>query len=180
MSCMPVNPASTRLEIGQETNSGSRSTSTTSIDGSHRRRYLAAVAPPKPPPSTTTRPRERSVLAQPPADKAAADAENFRKARRLNAFMPGSSALQRGEPGRQLLDLRVGIALGDLVHYGGRALAVAEAAQLRRQLVARHAGKRGEVLGRGLAAGTVTDGAGRGEVAAAAVLRAGERHGAGD
>src|SRR5260370_220375 len=99
----------------------------------------ACITPPHPcapltiKPSPTTRPREGSVLAQPPADKAAADAENFRKARRLNAFMPGSSALQRGEPGRQLLDLRVGIALGDLVHYGGRALAVAEVAQLRRQ-----------------------------------------------
>src|SRR5258706_15997039 len=98
MSDMPVKPASTRLETGQETKPESRSTSVTSIAGSHRRMYLAAVAPPKPAPTTTTRPRDFAVVAQPAAASAAAETESFRNSRRLRFFIVAASALQRGEP----------------------------------------------------------------------------------
>src|SRR5262245_17897816 len=81
---MLVKPASTRLEIGQETNPASRSTSTTSIDESHMRMYLAAVAPPKPPPMTTTRALEGALVAQPASETAPAA---FRKSRLLMAYL---------------------------------------------------------------------------------------------
>src|SRR6185295_19510715 len=105
MSDMPLKPASTRLEIGQETKPDSRSTSRTSMFGSHKRMYLAAVAPPKPAPITTTRPRAGRVVAQPVADSAAVDTENFRKSRRRIVFMVVPSALLRGEPRRKRVDL---------------------------------------------------------------------------
>src|SRR5688500_12777097 len=134
MSSMPVKPASTRLEIGQETNAASRSMRTTSILGSHMRMYLAAVAPPKPPPITTTRAVDGAGLAHPLRDTAPA---SFKKSRR---FMP--SPLLAGEPRRHRIDLRVAIALGDLVHHGGRALAVAEGPHLGCGVLARQPGER--------------------------------------
>src|SRR5258706_5375632 len=69
---MDEKPPSTRLDIGQDTKGFSRSTSTTSIDGSHRRMYFAAVAPPKPPPITTTRAFDGIVPAQPASGTAPA------------------------------------------------------------------------------------------------------------
>src|SRR3990167_7825502 len=119
------------FEIGQEVKALSRSTSTTSIAGSHRRMYLAAVAPPKPPPITTTRPLDGGVLAQPASDAAPA---SLRKSLR---FMVSSLAFLRGVPRRDGVNLRVGIALGDLVHHGRRPLAVPEGPHLRRDVVAR-------------------------------------------
>jgi hypothetical protein len=87
MSPMPANPASTRFEIGQEMKPGSRSTSTTSIFGSHMRMYLAAVAPPKPPPTTTTRAFDGVVVAQPAAASAAAEPLSFRNSRRFMIYL---------------------------------------------------------------------------------------------
>ena len=82
---MLAKPPSTRLEIGQETKPASRSTSTTSIDGSHRRMYFAAVAPPKPPPITTTRALEGvGVVAQPASETAPA---SLRKSRRFMVYL---------------------------------------------------------------------------------------------
>src|SRR5258707_3687328 len=86
---MDEKPPSTRLDIGQDTKRLSRSTSTTSIDGSHRRMYFAAVAPPKPPPMTTTRAFDGIVPAQPAREKAPA---SFRESLR---FMGG--------PGRRVI-----------------------------------------------------------------------------
>src|SRR6185436_20718206 len=62
------------------------------------------------------------------------------------------------------IDLLVGIALGDLVHHGGRALAVAEGAHLRGDVVARHAGERRQDLAVAAAVGAVADGARGGEL----------------
>src|SRR6185369_15088753 len=98
MSSMVVKPASTRLDSGQEVNRLARSTSTTSIAGSHRRRYLAAVAPPKPPPITTTR-ALYEVPAQPAMDTAAV---SLRKSLR---FIVAPLPLLRGEPGCHCFDL---------------------------------------------------------------------------
>src|SRR3990167_1644512 len=137
------------FEIGQEVKALSRSTSTTSIAGSHRRMYLAAVAPPKPPPITTTRPLDGGVLAQPASDAAPA---SLRQSLR---FMVSSLAFLRGEPGRQRVDLRVRVALGDLVHHGGRALAVAEIPQLLGEVIRRNPGERGHVPGHRAALGAV-------------------------
>src|SRR6478672_2721913 len=87
MSSMPVKPASTRLEIGHETKLGSRSTSTTSIDGSHIRMYLAAVAPPKPPPTTTTRALDGTLAAHPARPASEPAAANLRKSRLFMAYL---------------------------------------------------------------------------------------------
>jgi hypothetical protein len=46
MSAMVLNPPSTMLEIGHETNASLGSISTTSMSLSRSRMYLAAVAPP--------------------------------------------------------------------------------------------------------------------------------------
>src|SRR5258706_2885499 len=101
--------------------------------GSHMRRYFAAVAPPKPPQTTITS-ALYEVPAQPAADSIAAAAESFRNSRRPNwsidLLIAGSSALLRGEPGRHRVELRVGVALGDLVHHRGGPLAVSEILQL--------------------------------------------------
>src|SRR5258707_15640418 len=87
MSDIVLEPPSTRLEVGQETKDRLRSTSVTSIAGSHMRRYFAAVAPPKPPPITTTRAFGPAlpvpVLAQPAAESAAAAPVSFRNSRRF-------------------------------------------------------------------------------------------------
>src|SRR5687768_10545755 len=147
-------------------NAGSRSTSTTSTDESHMRRYFAAVAPPKPPPITTTRALEGAALPAQPAREAAAAA--LRKSLR---FISASLFLLRGEPGRQRIDLRVGITLGDLVHDGRRPLAVAERPHLVSDVLARQSGERNHRgPGRNPAFGAVADGAAGGEVARLHVL----------
>src|SRR6185503_21048550 len=133
------------------------STRTTSTVGSHRRMYFGAVAPPKPPPTTTTRAFEGVVLAQPTSDVAAAILRNSR--------LLIASPLQCREPGREHVDLRVRVALRDLVHERGRPLAVAEGAHLRRDVIARQPGERDHLLGDGPTVGAVADGTGRGQVA---------------
>src|SRR5438445_11812509 len=90
---------------------------------------------------TTTRPFDAAVPAQPASDNAPA---SFRKSLR---FMIASFLLRREVPGKQV-DLRVGIALGDLVHYGGRALAFLEGLHLRNQELLRLPGERGDLPGR--------------------------------
>src|SRR5688572_13509167 len=166
MSCIVVNPPSTRLEMGQEVNWASRSTRITSIEGSHMRMYFAAVAPPKPPPITTTRALEGAALPAQPVREAAA--ATLRKSLR---FISASLFLLRGEPGRQRVDLRVGITLGDLVHDGRRPLAVAERAHLVGDVLARQSGERNHRgTGRNPALGAVADGAAGGEVARLDVL----------
>src|SRR5258707_7467374 len=92
MSDIVLEPPSTRFEVGQETKERLRSTSVTSIAGSHRRMYLAAVAPPKPPPITTTRAFDAPVpvLAQPAAESAAAAALSFMNSRRFKWAIPAS------------------------------------------------------------------------------------------
>src|SRR5437667_4556976 len=75
---------------------------------------------------TTTRPLDDAVPAQPASDTAPA---SFRKSLR---FMVASFLLRREVPGKQV-DLSVGIALGDLVHDGGGALALLEGLHLRHQ-----------------------------------------------
>src|SRR6185503_13965481 len=93
-------PPSTRLEIGQDVKLLSRSTSTTSTDGSHRRMYFAAVAPPKPPPITTTRALAGTVVAHPvtPASELAPAlaAASFRKSLRFMA--PPTASAPRTRP----------------------------------------------------------------------------------
>src|SRR6266404_7982334 len=84
---------------------------------------------------TTTRPFDDAVPAQPASDTAPA---SFRKSLR---FMGASFLLRREVPGEQV-DLRVGIALGDLVHYGGGPLAVLEGLHLRHQELLRLPGER--------------------------------------
>src|SRR5439155_17620149 len=158
MSSMLRYPPSTRFEIGQEVKTFSRSTMTTSIEGSHSRMYLAAVAPPSPPPITTTRPFDAAVPAQPASDNAPA---SFRKSLR---FMIASFLLRREVPGKQV-DLRVGIALGDLVHYGGGPLALLEGLHLRHQELLRLPGERGDLPGRAAPIGAVAVGAGGSQAA---------------
>src|SRR5678816_1132291 len=142
MSSMRVNPARTRFEIGHEMKLASRSTSTTSMDGSHIRMYFAAVAPPKPPPTTTTRALDGTLPAHPARPASEPAAANLRKSR-LSMALP----LLPGEPRRQRVDLRIGVALGDLVHHRRLALAVAQCAHLRRDVLARQAGERYHLLG---------------------------------
>src|SRR5437879_10463471 len=89
---------------------------------------------------TTTRPFDAAVPAQPASDNAPA---SFRKSLR---FMIASFLLRREVPGKQV-DLRVGIALGDLVHYGGGALALLEGLHLRHQELLRLPGERGDLPG---------------------------------
>src|SRR5258706_7733360 len=86
---MDEKPPSTRLDIGQDTKRLSRSTSTTSIDGSHRRMYFAAVAPPKPPPMTPTRAFDGIVPPQPASETAPA---RFRKSLRF-MVAPGAGVI---------------------------------------------------------------------------------------
>src|SRR5438094_6634846 len=102
---------------------------------------------------TTTRPFDAAVPAQPASDNAPA---SFRKSLR---FMIASFLLRREVPGKQV-DLRVGIALGDLLHYGGRALAVLEGLHLRNQELLRLPGERGDLPGRAAPIGAVAVGAG--------------------
>ena len=154
-SSIPVKPPSTRLEIGQEMKLGSRSTSTTSILGSHMRMYFAAVAPPKPPPITTTRALEGvAVLAQPAARRAARAAANLeevspfhglpssgrrtmppgcRSAHRYSPWRSGASrwraACRRGKPASALRSARaVRRAQSDLLRDGAAFAAVADGA----------------------------------------------------
>jgi hypothetical protein len=87
--------------------------------------YFAHVAPPKPPPMTTTRaPGPALIPAHAARVPVAASAPpDFRKSRRVT-FMAGSrSVLQRRKVGCERVDFRVGIALGDLMHDRGGALA---------------------------------------------------------
>src|SRR3989454_3532186 len=91
-------PPSTRFEIGQEMNSLARSTSTTSISGSHRRTYFAAVAPPKPAPITSTRALlGAGALAQPATESAA---PSLRNSRRLISASARSSPRSTRSAGR--------------------------------------------------------------------------------
>src|SRR5436190_3308641 len=117
------------------------------------RMYFAAVAPPNPPPITTTRPFG-AVVAQPAADSVAPAAASFRKSRRLNSVIAASLALLRREPARQLVDLLVAVTLGDLVHHGRRALAVAERPHLGCNVVLRHSGQWNRVFCSGASVGT--------------------------
>src|SRR5205814_10539022 len=87
-----------------------------------------------------TRAFDAAVPAQPASDNAPA---SFRKSLR---FMIASFLLRREVPGKQV-DLRVGIALGDLVHYGGGPLALLEGLHLRHQELLRLPGERGTFLG---------------------------------
>src|SRR2546422_7927095 len=107
---------------------------------------------------TTTRPFDAAVPAQPASDNAPA---SFRKSLR---FMIASFLLRREVPGKQV-DLRVGIALGDLVHYGGRALAFLEGLHLRHQELLRLPGERGDLPGRAAPIGAVAVGAGGSQAA---------------
>src|SRR5688572_17817765 len=163
--------------MGHEVKADSRSTSTTSIAGSHRRMYFAAVAPPKPPPMTTTRAFEGIAVAQPATERAPA---SLMKSRRFTA-----SPLLCGEPCRHRVDLRVGIALGDLMHHGRRPLAVAKRAHLGGDVLARQPGERDHVLRDRAAFAAVADGASGGEIAAVFLgicreCSRGERDGDGD
>src|SRR3989454_3993471 len=107
---------------------------------------------------TTTRPFDAAVPAQPASDNAPA---SFRKSLR---FMIASFLLRREVPGKQV-DLRVGIALGDLVHYGGGALAFLEGLHLRHQELLRLPGERGALPGRAAPIGAVAVGAGGSQAA---------------
>src|SRR5712691_449333 len=120
--------------------------------------YLAAVAPPYPPPMTTTRAFDDAVLAQPASDIAPA---SFRKSLR---FIVASFLLRRKVAGEQV-DLRVGVALGDLVHHGGGALALLEGLHLRHQELLRLPGERRDLLGHAAPIGAVTVGAGGSQAA---------------
>src|SRR6266850_3620843 len=116
---------------------------------------------------TTTRPFDDAVLAQPASDIAPA---SFRKSLR---FIVASFLLRRKVAGEQV-DLRVGVALGDLVHHGGGALALLEGLHLRHQEVLRLPGERGDLLGHAAPIGAVTVGAGGSQAARdGAVLGAG-------
>src|SRR5438445_12293578 len=101
---------------------------------------------------TTTRPFDAAVPAQPASDNAPA---SFRKSLR---FMVASFLLRREVAGEQV-DLRVGIALGDLVHHGGGTLALLEGVHLRRQELLRLPGEPGTLLGHAPPIGAVTVGA---------------------
>src|SRR5688572_9015805 len=114
--------------MGHEVNPDSRSTSTTSIAGSHKRMYFAAVAPPKPPPTTTTRAFDGVGLAQPAKETAPA---SLRKSRRLMV-----SPLLASKPRGHGVDLCVRVALGNLVHHARGTLAVAKGAHLRGNVLA--------------------------------------------
>src|SRR5207248_4790404 len=59
----------------------------------------------------------------------------------------------------------VAVALGDLVHHGGRARAVAERLHLPGDVLPRQAGERSNLLCHAAAFGAVAVGAGRGEAA---------------
>src|SRR5467141_2914143 len=107
---------------------------------------------------TTTRPFGDAVPAQPASDTAPA---SFRKSLR---FMVASFLLRREVPGEQV-DLRVGIALGDLVHYGGGALALLEGLHLRHQELLRLPGERGHLPGHAAPIGAVAVGAGGSQAA---------------
>src|SRR3979490_673721 len=107
---------------------------------------------------TTTRPFAEAVLAQPASDIAPA---SFRKSLR---FIVASFLLRRKVAGEQV-DLRVGVALGELVHYGGGALALLEGLHLRHQEVLRLPGERGDLLGHAAPIGAVTVGAGGSQAA---------------
>src|SRR3979490_472489 len=98
---------------------------------------------------TTTRPFDDAVLAQPASELAPG---TFRKAL---GFIVASFLLRRKVPGEQV-DLRVGVALGELVHYGGGAPAVLEGLHLRHQEVLRLPGERGDLLGHAAPIGAVT------------------------
>src|SRR5512145_1623881 len=113
-------------------NSRLRSINVTSMSGAHMRMYLAAVAPPKPPPTTTTRPLAARACNGAPAAALAPAADTHFRNSRLDTLICLSPrwfrwpSLARGKPGGDRLDLLVGVALGVLVHHGGRALAVAK------------------------------------------------------
>src|SRR3979490_2466417 len=108
---------------------------------------------------TTTRPFAEAVLAQPASDIAPA---SFRKSRR---FIVASFLLRRKVAGGQV-DLRVGVALGDLVHYGGGALALLEGLHLRYQELLRLPGERGHLPGHAAPIRGVTVRAGGSQAAA--------------
>src|SRR2546427_511184 len=110
-----------------------------------------------------TRPFDAAVPAQPASDNVPA---SFRKSLR---FMIASFLLRREVPGKQV-DLRVGIALGDLVHYGGGALALLEGLHLRHQELLRLPGERGDLPGRAAPIGAVAVGAGGSQAACARVV----------
>src|SRR5712692_3965888 len=168
-------PPRTRFESGHEMNALSRSTITTSIAGSHIRTYFAAVAPPKPPPITTTRALDGVVVAHPATEIAPAI---LRKSRRFMA----ASLLLRSEVVGDQLDLRVGIALRELVHDGRGALAVLECLHLVDQKALRQAGKRDDFLGCAPAVRAMTVGASGSQAACRAVVlgERDERHRCGD
>src|SRR5882762_11299823 len=88
---------------------------------------------------TTTRAFDDAVLAQPASDIAPA---SFRKSLR---FIVASFLLRRKVAGEQV-DLRVGVALSDLVHHGGGALALLEGLHLRHQEVLRLPGERAALV----------------------------------
>src|SRR3954470_2988027 len=100
------------------------------------------------------------LVAQAPRPRSPSAAEEWRKERRFIA----ASLLLRREIRGELLQLRLAVALGDLVHHGGGPAAVAEGTQLLQQDIGRHAGQRGH--GRALhrtTVGAVAVGASGGE-----------------
>src|SRR5258708_12974063 len=111
MSSIVLEPPRIRFEVGQEMKDALRSTSVTSMAGSHIRMYLAAVAPPKPAPITTTRALVGDVVAQPAADSVAPAAATLR-----NCLLFTIASLLRGKVGCDEIDLLVGIALANLLH----------------------------------------------------------------
>src|SRR5258707_12514116 len=107
MSSIVFEPPSTRFEVGQEMKDPLRSTSVTSMVGSHIRMYLAAVAPPKPAPITTTRALVGDLVAQPAGGSVAPAAATLG-----NCLLFNICSLLPGKVGWDEIDLLVGIALG--------------------------------------------------------------------
>src|SRR6266850_1959800 len=154
MSSIVFEPPRTRFEIGHEMKNGLRSTSVTSMPGSHMRMYFAAVAPPKPAPITTTRALAGDIVAQPAADSVAPAAASFR-----NCLLLMTSSPLRRKVGGEQLDLLVGIALGELVHHGRRPRAVLERLHLRHDVLLGQAGQGDDLLRGAAALGAVAVGA---------------------
>src|SRR5882762_2388718 len=118
MSASVLLPPNTRLLSGHEMNSPLRSTSVTSISGAHSRMYFAAVAPPPLPaqPATAVTPAPHDI--------------HWMNSRRLIVMAIPLLFLRREVRG-ELIDLLVGIAFRELVHYGRWALACFEVLHLR-------------------------------------------------